>query len=220
MTKKDFLKTWKCPLPEAILKKYPAGNIIQFWAESPNLYSGVYGRTDDLGRFTAGHNGIDIKTFHRDPVRAPFDGKVYGIVESRTSLGGVQVYIDSPVLDDDGKKIVIMSGFAHLDEVSVKTWQDVKCGDIIGYEGNTGFVISGNTPYWGNAPVGRGTHLHWLVRELLITDSQTERKNRYTNSMGGTIDPLYYLNGDTNGNLVYLSNIGNFLRYLKLKFFK
>lgn len=218
MTKKEFLKTWKSPLPAAVLKKYPTGNIMQYWADSPNLYSGVYGRTDDIGKFTAGHTGVDIKTFHRDKVLAPFAGKIVGTVTDRkNSLGGLQLYLDSPELDDNGAKVVIQTGFAHLDEIAVEIGQEVKVGDLLGYEGNTGFVVSGNVSYWGNAPAGTGTHLHWTTREFLIVNG--EKKNRYKNSLGDTTDPLYYLNADVAGTLIYLANIQRLLAYWKARYF-
>ena len=47
----------------------------------------------------------------------------------------------------------------------MKPGQRVKQGDFIGYGGYTGFVVSGTTEYWGNAPAGKGTHLHFGVYE-------------------------------------------------------
>lgn len=217
MTKKEFLKTLKSPLPNAVLKKYPAGNVMQYWGDSPNLYSGVFGRTDDIGKFTAGHNGVDIATNHRDPVTATHAGKIAGRVDDRVNVGGLQVYLNSPELDDNGQKCVIQSGYAHLDEIAVAVGQEVKAGDIIGYEGNTGFVVSGKTPYWGNAPAGLGTHLHWAMREFIVIGGQ--EKNRYPNQMGGTVDPLLYLNLDVTGTLIYLANIKRLLAFWKTKYF-
>jgi hypothetical protein len=52
--------------------------------------------------------------------------------------------------------------------------------------GNTGFVVSGNTPYWEVNPYA-GTHVHFGLR--LYKDGQVQN---YDNGFKGSINPLPY----------------------------
>jgi murein DD-endopeptidase MepM/ murein hydrolase activator NlpD len=60
--------------------------------------------------------------------------------------------------------------YGHMHLIAVKLGQKIKAGQFVGLMGNTGFVVSGNTPYWGHNPYA-GTHVHLNVREL-IKDSK------------------------------------------------
>ena len=76
--------------------------------------------------------------------------------------------------------------------------------------GNTGFVISGSTAFWGNAPTGRGVHLHFGIRECSTKDTgwvttygsgmKAFIKN-YDNGFKGAVDPIIYLNEWLKDNL-------------------
>jgi hypothetical protein len=68
--------------------------------------------------------------------------------------------------------------------------------------GNTGFIISGNTPYWGNAPANTGVHLHLGCRECSTQDTgwfsqySTGQKafiKNYLNGFKGGVDPLPFI---------------------------
>ena len=144
MTKQEYLKNLTKPLPNTKWAKYPAGQITQFWGENPSLYSSVFGQNDDIHKYLAGHSGIDIATFHRDKVFACQAGYVQRIRTDRLTMGGLCVYIQSPELEDGNDKVIIQHVYAHLDEYVVKEGDYVERGQLIGYEGNTGFVISGN----------------------------------------------------------------------------
>src|SRR3990167_8108666 len=211
MTKNEFLENLKSPLPNAILKKYPLGNIMQFWAENSELYSGVFGQKDDVFKYISGHSGLDIATFHRDKVYAAHNGFVSQIKTDKTNMGGLVVWIQSDILDDNGKQKIISSSYGHLDEIVVKENQRLEAGDLIGYEGNTGFVISGETAYWGNAPAGKGTHLHFGLTEFELKDGSWQRLYPY---MGGSFDPLPFFTKDYSGTIHLLNNIAKYLNYL------
>ena len=218
MTKSQFLKRFVSPLPKAVLLKYPKGNITQKWAENPHLYYKFFGLKDDLSRHVCGHTGIDIVTFHRDKVYACHDGTIEKIVGTRTSIGGLCVYIKSYFYegegDFEGDRIFSMTAYAHLDEIWVKVGDRVKAGEtVIGLEGNTGFVISGNTPYWGNAPAGVGTHLHLSWYEYLQGGIP-----RWKNCMQNSTDPLLAImdeNPNYTGINIFLENMNGYLRKIR-----
>jgi len=59
----------------------------------------------------------------------------------------------------------------------------VKAGDEVQKMGNTGFVVSGATPFWKHNPYA-GTHLHLGVRDL----NEQKRVMNYTNGTFGCYD--------------------------------
>jgi len=115
------------------------------------------------------------------------------------------------VKDDSGgygKHVKILSEnnewvYGHLSRIDVTLGQIIASGAILGAMGNTGFVVSGNTPYWKYNPYA-GTHLHlgrrpcrpfvkdvdasWNLsystgdRAILLSD--------YDNGYKGSTDPL------------------------------
>ena len=56
-----------------------------------------------------------------------------------------------------------LKGFVGEVPKKLKVGDIIKVGQAIGLEGNTGFVVSGKTAYWGDAPNQIGTHLHFGV---------------------------------------------------------
>jgi murein DD-endopeptidase MepM/ murein hydrolase activator NlpD len=219
MKRTDFLIALKSPLPNAILKEYPAGNVMQLWGENPELYSAGM---DSFHVHLGGHMGVDIATFHRDPVYAAHEGMVVIVNGSdRTRQGGLEVWITSPELDgEEPGNSRIQTVYCHLDEIAVKLGQTVSQGDLIGYEGNTGMVISGGKRFWGNAPQGVGTHLHFGLYEDIKRNGTWER--RYHNPLRDSVDPLPYISetaenplGNLAGLSVVLKNIAKYLSTLR-----
>ena len=225
MNHNAFLEALNSPVPTATLGKWPKGDVRQRWAESPALYSKAFGHTDDLHKFLGGHSGIDIAGAHRTPIVAAHDGFVQNIKTDRITLGGLCMWIQSDTLDLNGVPSCIVTSYAHFDEMTVKLGQRVKQGDLIGYMGNTGFVISGGTAYWGNAPAGKGTHLHFGLYEHILKNGAFVP--RWTNPMQNSTDPLPFLSdptpndgkadGDFGGGITALKNA---LQYLKLPKFR
>lgn len=120
---------------------YPLGDITQFFGENPTLYANCCGMN--------GHNGVDIVRSHGTPILCVESGKV---VEVKDDSGGY------------GKCVRVLSEYnewtyGHLSKINVTLGQIVIGGDFIGSMGNTGFVVSGSTPYWKYNPYA-GTHLH------------------------------------------------------------
>jgi len=174
------------PLPNSRLKKYPFGNIYQYFGVN-GLY---YGRLGLLG-----HNGLDIATYYGDEVRSAHNGKVAGVYYNPT-LGGQVISITGyERFIMDGQECVLHSVYGHLikDSQKVKVGDIVQMGQAIGLEGNTGFVISGGIPYWGNAPNTIGTHLHL---GLYVVKTSNWQFLYPENGFKGAVDPLRFLETD------------------------
>lgn len=168
------------PSPKSVLKKHPEGSIFQGFGENGQYYA-AYG-------WPKGHSGWDILAYKGAPILAVADGQVVNVVLDRTSLGGCTVRMFHP-------QIGLYSGYGHLDTVSVIEGQYVKEGEQIGTMGNTGLVISGGTPYWGNAPAGKGVHLHLTIAEI------EEGKAPFSFKIGGKRWRVKNLDNGTNGGI-------------------
>ncbi len=178
------------PLESAIIKKYPDGNVRQWFGENPELYQQAIGMKH--------HNGIDIALPQPCNVLAATSGRCYDIKDSPNGYGK-HVRIISEA-DEDG--IYYETTYGHLDAIFIhREGQVVSVCEKLGAEGNTGFVISGGTPFWGNAPGNKGVHLHFGLR--LLTDKPTGWQSlilgktyyvlNYENGTNGQIDPRPYL---------------------------
>lgn len=189
---------------------YPKGDITQWFGENKELYMRAIG--------TIGHNGIDIVAPWGTPLYAVEDGLVVDVK-------------DTP--DGYGKHIRFLSDkyewtYGHLSKIFVNTGQEIKAGDLIGNMGNTGFVVSGATPYWKYNPFA-GTHLHLGVREYKKSrrgwqyNSQSPRIKilNYNNGYFGAIDPAPLLSQEFVGSQKILTpkTLVSFLNWLKSKGF-
>jgi len=153
------------------------------FGENPLIYSKYFG--------LKGHNGLDLATFWRDKVYAPYDALVVD-VKTTDSGYGKHVYLC------DDKYLTV---YGHLDEVVVKIGEKVKQGDVIGFEGNTGAVLKDGKPQTiYEDGIHFGTHLHWGVYKVAIGKAGRQKyfpaiKKVYTilnyyNGYRGAIDPL------------------------------
>ena len=89
------------------------------------------------------HNGLDIKVYIGDTIRAAFDGKVRMVKYERRGYGKYVV-----IRHDNGLETI----YGHLSKQLVKEDEYVKAGDVIGLGGNTGRST--------------GSHLHFETRFL------------------------------------------------------
>lgn len=109
---------------------------------SPHYISSPFGnRTHPVtGELESFHNGNDYATYKKKPpILCPFDGgEVLRVGKDR--FGALFFYVGFQVLGHVGM------GY-HCDSITAKKGQKVKCGDILGYVGNTGR--------------SSGEHLHW-----------------------------------------------------------
>lgn len=218
MNRIDYLYGLTSPLPNAVLKKWPKGDLRQHWGENPFLYSA--NKSDDLHRFLGGHTGIDIAVPFRTPVYAAHGGivPVDMVFDNPTRAGGREVWVYSdPVDGETPGNSRVATVYCHLDEIAVKPGQRVSQGDLLGYVGNTGFVVSGGTEYWGNAPANVGVHLHFGLYELIL-DKQGNWVRRTINVLNGSSNPLIYITETPDQPLGDISSfsavLNNMLRYL------
>jgi len=176
------------PVKGAKIDKYPKGDVYQWFGENPDLYKSIG---------LAGHNGIDIVKPKGTPILATA-GTVCEVKNDPSGYGKHIRILTDP--DENGDFLEITYG--HLDEIYCYLGQRVKDGDIVAGLGNTGFIISGNTPYWGNAPANTGLHLHLGCRECSTKDTgwvsqySTGQKafiKNYLNGYKGAIDPLPFI---------------------------
>lgn len=91
------------------------------------------------------HNGLDIKVYIGDTIRAAFDGRVRMVKYERRGYGKYVV-----IRHDNGLETI----YGHLSKQIVAEDEYVKAGDLIGLGGNTGRST--------------GSHLHFETRFLGI----------------------------------------------------
>jgi len=167
------VKNFKC-------KPYPQGDVTQFFGENVPLYASVCALPGVC--LTKGHNGLDIVRPWGEPIMPVQAGKV---VEVNDSPKGYGKHIK--ILTEDSEWV-----YGHLSQIEVKLGDHVVPGQIIGRMGNTGFVVSGATPYWKYNPYA-GTHLH-LGRRMVKHAKGTEPSNLQY-STGDRVMILNYDNG-------------------------
>lgn len=132
---------------------YPQGDVTQFFGESKHLYKNV---CTPSGCLTGGHNGWDIVRPWGTEIFCVEAGK---IVEALINDNGYGKHYK--ILTPSGNEWV----YGHLSRMDVTLGQQVTAGQRIGLMGNTGFVVSGATPYWKDNPYA-GTHLHLGKRKV------------------------------------------------------
>lgn len=185
------------PVQGAILKKWPDGNIYQLYGENPQWYGGK------------GHPGLDIAKGRGTFVLATHDGTVQSVVpESELNKYGNFVTVLSPKHGTEQ----VLTQYAHLLDWAVIEGQGVSAGQVLGREGNSGYVISGGSAYWGNAPANLGNHTHFNVFYFINGVLQTG-----LNGMN-TVDPLPFLTGGQE-NMRYIIDAQNdqYILYEDLK---
>ena len=132
-----------------------------------------YGKTPDACRLykkTCFHNGIDFGA----PIGTPILAAENGIVLMAANNGKVQ-YGRYVVIKHDNSLTTL---YAHMSRQAVKTGDEVKRGDVIGYVGNTGYAF--------------GPHLHFGVY-LSSTVQLKSISGAGLVPVGLTLDPRDYL---------------------------
>ncbi len=98
-------------------------------------------RIHPVSNISSHHNGVDIAAPEGMAVRTPMKGKVINRYENAT--GGKQLVIDH------GNGYV--TGYAHLQDYDVRSGDNLKENQVIGWVGSTGIVT--------------GPHLHFTVKK-------------------------------------------------------
>lgn len=145
------------PVTNFIPELYPKGDVTQWYGENKSLYSTV---CNPSGCITGGHNGIDIVRPYGSQIFCVSAGLVVETLNKDTGYGS-----NVRVLGDDGYEWI----YAHLSKIDMNCvlGKRVTRGEPIAKMGNTGFVVSGATPYWKDNPYA-GTHLHLGKRKVDI----------------------------------------------------
>jgi len=116
------------------------------------------------------HNGIDIKVGYGTPIRAIGGGEI--IANGKNDGWGNWVAIKHPPYD-------LVSIYGHMSAFEfVRVGSQVKAGDVIGYEGTTGFST--------------GSHVHLSIYKEFFTYVKEKNGQLYFN-YDNTIDPRDYL---------------------------
>ena len=132
--------------------------IYGYTAYSKNLYK------------TGFHNGIDIASSYGEAIRAARDGKIIGIGNC-----GKYAYGKWILIEHDNKLTTL---YGHFSNYGVfKVGDSIKRGDIIGYEGSTGYST--------------GPHLHFGV--YASETIQIQKVWYGTVPIGAHLDPQKYL---------------------------
>lgn len=182
------------PFKKAKLYRYPYGDIVQLFGENPELYQKVL----DL-RIKA-HNGWDIFQPYGTPVLAVCDGEIADIKFTPEGYGR-HIRLISDWLNGVCYEITYghLADFEIVGVTPLQIGSRVKKGDLIGFCGNSGFVVSGGVAYWGGSnPDKKGTHLHFGIREYSQTDTgwssffpngKSYFVKNYENGFCGAVDP-------------------------------
>ena len=160
-----------------INKKYPEGSVTQWFGENPALYKERMGLD--------GHNGIDYVAPWGTPIYAVETGLVVDVKDSPEGFGK-HIRILSPA---DSKGEGREWTYGHASENLVKIGDSVAEGQMVQKMGNTGFVVSGATPFWTYNPYA-GTHLHLGCRKYGLSTSGWSY-----NPVAPKIEILNYANG-------------------------
>jgi len=129
----------------------------------PTSITGFY---NDAYKF---HNGIDIAAYYGAPIRAALDGVVTASGDNGKYAYGEWL----AVRHNNG----LTTLYTHLSAKAASVGQTVSQGQIIGYEGSTGFVT--------------GPHLHFTVYST--NTFKVEKRWFGLLPLGGSVNPFDYL---------------------------
>jgi len=129
----------------------------------PTSITGFY---NDAYKF---HNGIDLAAYYGAPIRAALDGVVTASGDNNRYAYGEWLAIRH----NNG----LTTLYAHLSAKAAGVGQAVSQGQIIGYEGSTGFVT--------------GPHLHFTVYST--NTFRVEKRWFGLLPLGGSVNPFDYL---------------------------
>lgn len=163
------------PVKDFDLRYYPDGDVTQLFGENPELYSKA------ISGLKA-HNGLDVVRPWGEPIYCVEGGVVCDVKDDAGGYGK-HVRILSPLKTRLHREWT----YGHLSKIDVKLEQEIKGGEQIGLTGNTGFVISGATPYWKYNPYA-GTHLHLGYRKFVEWNGEGHYTIQYLNQIRGNIE--------------------------------
>ena len=169
-------------------KSIPAAKGVLAWPMD-GILTQSYGKTGFTALGYNFHNGIDIAAPAGQAIYAAADGEVLYTDKSDASYGN-WVAIKHNISTKEGSSQIITL-YAHFRSFKVSPGQQVKQGDVIGYEGNTG-----NTTKKLYGPE-RGYHIHFGVYDAegfgVNTGAYTKIYGPYKVPYGYTYNPINFL---------------------------
>ena len=182
------------------LKKLKGRPIVTTLGYGSTAFANNYAR---LGWSIRAHNGIDyvVGKGREESYGIPIIASHTGVVRKVTfttpmSTQGNGLTIEG-VRDGD---TLLMTTYWHLSEVIVKAGDAVSQGQVIGYMGNSGYVVgSDSSPF-------SGTHLHFMVYEYKNENGTWVLKgdNPLT---GGVVNPSKWLEDNWRENAPEIDKI-------------
>ncbi|KKT82427.1 MAG: hypothetical protein A3B99_00200 [Candidatus Yanofskybacteria bacterium RIFCSPHIGHO2_02_FULL_44_12b] len=156
----------------------PKGTNLFTWPEDDYRLTQGYGCTSyaRCGRSRgpyggAPHNGIDLAAGYGSPIKTIGDGEI--IANGKNDGWGNWVAIKHGPYD-------LVSLYSHLSAFEfLRVGTQIKAGQVIGYEGNTGNVT--------------GSHVHLSIYKDFFTYLKESNGQLYFNYFEGSINPLDYL---------------------------
>ncbi|MBI5530362.1 MAG: peptidoglycan DD-metalloendopeptidase family protein [Candidatus Doudnabacteria bacterium] len=169
-------------------KSVPAAKGVLAWPMD-GIMTQKYGNTGFTALGYNFHNGIDVAGPAGQPIYAAADGEVINTDHSDASYGN-WVAIKHNISGKNGSSQIITL-YGHMRSFKVSAGQQVKQGDLIGYEGNTG-----NTTKKLYGPE-RGYHIHFGVYDAegfgVSNGAYTKTYGPYKVPYGYTYNPLDFL---------------------------
>ena len=140
-----------------------------------------------------GHNGLDLRAYHAQPVYASQDGIVIEVVdENKRGIGLGIVTKEKYFCVETGKDEYFKIRYWHNKINLVKLGQEVNAGELITLADNTGY--------------SSGDHLHFELKPVYLTDGGKWYNVLQNNGFHGAVDPLQYMEyieAKAIGKLVY-----------------
>lgn len=154
-----------------------------FYPVKPYSVNQIFGVNKDYYKKYGinGHNGLDLKAYHGQPVYAAHDGDVVYAGMDAAEGYGVVLRTHEPK-EYDGGIAYFKSIYWHLIKtIPVKVGQKVKAGTLIGFADNTG--------------ASSGDHLHFAIKPQSRGENDWTWDNvEQNNGFNGAIDPTPYFN--------------------------
>lgn len=167
-------------------RRLPARKGLLAWPMDGTLTQG-YGNTGFTSLGYNFHNGIDIASPAGTPIYAAADGEV---LHTGTGQGAYGNWVTIKHNNIAGSRALITL-YAHMSSFRVKSGQEVKMGDLVGFEGNTGNTT--RLLYGAH----RGFHIHFTVFDAEgydVAEGQfTKVFGSYKVPYGYTYNPLDFL---------------------------
>lgn len=165
-------------------RKLPPKKGLFMWPMEGTLTQG-YGNTGFRSLGYNYHNGIDVAAPAGRQIYAVYDGVVE---DTGTGQGAYGNWVAIRHTVSGGRQLISLYG--HMSSFRMKEGQQVKAGDLVGFEGNTG-----NTTRLLYGP-HRGYHLHFTVFDAEgygVSKGTIKSFGTYYVPYGATYNPLDFL---------------------------